>query len=127
MSQVHPIIHAIEPASRRWRGGHDAAVAETRQLDLCTAACGRVVLGPPAVAARRLLATVQIDSFDAAGLAELQGLDLGMDCREEQRCNKLHGAMDSGVTGDPEAMFMVQLSAINTEQCVKVQRQQLII
>ena len=105
-------------------------MAETRQLDLCAAVCSRVVLGPLAIPSGRLLAAAQVDGlhrFNTAGLAELQGLDLGMDCREEQRCNKLHGAMDSGVTGDPEAMFMVQLSAINTEQCVKVQRQQLII
>ena len=58
-------------------------------LDLCTAVCSRIVLGPLAVAAARLLAAVQIDGlhrFDTAGLAELQGLDLCMDCREEQRC-----------------------------------------
>jgi hypothetical protein len=84
------ILHDIDLASRRWRGGHDAAVAETRQLDLCAAVCSRVVLGPLAVAARRLFAAAQINSLhglDAARLAELQGLDLGMDCREEQRCN----------------------------------------
>ena len=90
-------------------------------LILCTAVCGRVVFGPLAVAAGRLLAAAEVDglhSFNTAGLAELQGLDLRMDCREEQRYySELHGCrcgvdgvprvascMDAGVTGGPELM-----------------------
>ena len=93
-------------------------MAEMRHFDLCTAVRRGVVLGPLTITSGRLLATVQIDSFDAAGLAELQGLDLRMDCREEQRYySELHGCrcgvdgvprvascMDAGVTGGPELM-----------------------
>ena len=91
--------------------------------------CSRIVLGPLAVAARRLLAAAEVDglhSFNTARLAELQGLDLGMDCREEQRCNELHGAATGDLWGRG-IDAMVQWAAVLREQCVKVQLQQLII
>ena len=103
-----------------------SAVAEMRHFDLCTAVRRGVVLGPLTITSGRLLATVQIDSFDAAGLAELQGLDLRMDCREEQRCDELHGAATGDLWGRG-IDAMVQWAAVLREQCVKVQLQQLII
>ena len=98
-------------------------------LILCTAVCGRVVFGPLAVAAGRLLAAAEVDglhSFNTARLAELQGLDLRMDCREEQRCDELHGAATGDLWGRG-IDAMVQWAAVLREQCVKVQLQQLII
>ena len=98
-------------------------------LILCTAVCGSVVLGPLTIPSGRLLAAAQVDGlhrFNTAGLAELQGLDLGMDCREEQRCNELHGAATGDLWGRG-IDAMVQWAAVLREQCVKVQLQQLII
>ena len=91
VSRVHPTFSTTST----WRRGDgvEAMMQPWRRRDNLIYAlpfCSRVVLGPLAVAARRLFAAAQINSLhglDAARLAELQGLDLGMDCREEQRCN----------------------------------------
>ena len=66
-----------------------------------------------------------------------------MDRREEQRCDELHSAVAGAAVASTACralqvvwmqesqvalnQWMVQRGAINTEQCVKVQLQQLII